>query len=141
MDDSASAASAASASEDERGSEDGEGRRRSRSKVKGKAEIKIYLFNDALLLATRRLGKPVCKYFLPLADVQLMVPGRGLPVCAIKFHHKGAEKCHAYKASSLEELHAFANAFRQEMYITLRTRLQPGDGDGDGGDDDEEIEV
>lgn len=126
MDDSASATSA---SEDERGGDTSSVKRR--SKLRGKSETKVYLFNDAVLLAGRRLGKPVCKYFLPLGEVQLMVPGRGLPICALKFTHKGVEKCHAYMAPTLQELHAFAAAFRTEMYITLHTKHQPEDCDGE----------
>lgn len=104
-------------------------------KVKVKAEIKIYLFNDAVLIAAKRLTKSVCKYFLELKDVQLLVPGKGMPLCALRFTHKGKQVCKAYQASSTEELERFAAAFKREVYITLRSRQQAQE------DDDNEVEV
>ena len=100
-------------------------------KVKVKAEVRFYLFNDALLIAAKRMGKALSKYFLALADVQLLVPGKGMPICALRFRHRDRDVCKAYRADSMEELESFANAFKREVYITLKTLDQKEDDDNE----------
>ena len=54
------------------------------SKSSGKA-VKVYLFNDAVMVANKRLGRAHCRDFVPLADVDVIDSHPHMNLFGLKF--------------------------------------------------------
>ena len=47
--------------------------------------MKVYLFSDAVLLASKSLGRTSCKDFVLLADIEVIDSAPTLPIFGLKF--------------------------------------------------------
>ena len=55
-------------------------------------ETKVYLFSDAVLIAGKRLGKPICRDFVLLEDLEVIDTSPNLSVFGLAFKKK-VRKC------------------------------------------------
>ena len=105
------------------------------SYLKAGSEAKIYLFNDAIMITSKKRGSRVCKQFAPLGRVELIGADGGLEVFGLNVldGDGGKQKCHVFKGGSAADSTAsFIAAIQAEAaMLQMRRRsevLLPGAG-------------
>lgn len=87
-------------------------------------EARVYLFNDAVLVSTHRLGKSVCKEFLPLSNIEIVKTDPGLGMFGL--HVIGDEPtCHVFRSTDVAAVKAFLAAILVEMNIAVVLKSGP----------------
>ncbi len=88
--------------------------------------MKIYLFNDAVLVAAKKLGKSVCKDLFLLADVTVLETDAALGLLGLRYKSsKGTDACIVLKASDAAHAAGFLAALRHETVATKFAKLSP----------------
>jgi sulfur transfer complex TusBCD TusB component (DsrH family) len=90
------------------------------------SELKVYLFNDAVLVATKKLGKSVCKDLLLLADVTVLETDAALGLLGLRYKSsKGVDACIVLKAGDAAQAAGFRAAMRRETVAAAFAKLSP----------------
>ena len=92
---------------------------------KAGSDVKMYLFNDAVLISVKRLGRRTCRDFVPLSGLTVFDIDERLDIFGLKFTGKGgAPVCQVYKAASLAAKQDFLQQLQQEMAISVQLRSE-----------------
>eukprot|EP00051_Salpingoeca_urceolata_P018691 m.265038 g.265038 ORF g.265038 m.265038 type:complete len:1552 (+) comp19254_c0_seq10:56-4711(+) len=91
------------------------------------SEVKLYLFNDALMCASKKLGKPTARFFALLPEIEILHTSTSPDVVGVKVQRAGDKEpaCYVFKATSREELQGFVDAVQEELQLTRLTSAVP----------------
>eukprot|EP00042_Codosiga_hollandica_P054558 m.740879 g.740879 ORF g.740879 m.740879 type:complete len:2074 (-) comp58934_c0_seq2:142-6363(-) len=84
---------------------------------KAGTEVKIYLFNDSVLIAGKKLGSAYCKAFIGLHDVSVLDSSPNVNIFGLKIEQKGKTEVNVFQAASLDEKKDFLFHLKVENCI------------------------